>query len=170
MPTLTNPKHEAACHHVVNGLSNTAAYEAAGYQRSPAGASQLFARPEIKARIQELLAEKKGIIQELNDDIDNLPSELNRDWLVKTLMKNVKLAQQEGQISAANKGVEMLAELIGLSIKKPGAVSKQDDNVDDDGKAKPELDLDRMADGIGKLGEILERRDRKAAEAEDDNE
>lgn len=169
MPLLANTKHEAYCNHVANGLSQTSAYEAAGYQRSPTAASQLSARPEIQQRIAELTAEKQGIIQELSDDIDNLPSELSRDWLVKTLMKNVQIAQKAEQIAPANKAVEMLAELIGLSIKKPGAVAAKTDEPGND-DVKPAIDMDRMANGIGKLGEILDRKDKKTAtEAEQDD-
>lgn len=159
MPLLANAKHEQFCQHIVNGLSQTSAYEAAGYQRSPTGASQLAQRPEIQNRIQELTAEKKGIIQELGDDIDNLPSELNRDWLLRTLMKNVAIAQKAEQIAPANKAIEMIAELIGLSIKKPGSAGKPDETNDDG--SKPDINVDRMLDGMSKLGEVLARKEEK---------
>jgi hypothetical protein len=152
MPQLVNPKHEAFCKGIVDGLKVIDAYEIAGYTRSPSAASQLRARPEIGQRIQELLSEKQQARDDGSDDLDNLPSELNRDWLIRTLMKNVSLAQKAQQIAPANKAVEMLAELIGYSFKKPVAPPKEGD---EDKESEPGVDVEKMANAFEKLGQML---------------
>lgn len=154
MPMLANPKYESFAKGVADGLKTVDAYEIAGYTRSPSAASQLRAKPEVAQRIQELIQERQAERFEEGDDVDNLPSELNRDWLIKTLIKNVGLAQRAGQIAPANKAVEMLAELIGYSFKKPGGPSKEDspgsnrDNED-------EIDIDKMSNAFQRLAEVL---------------
>jgi hypothetical protein len=166
MPVLKNPKHEQFAKHIVNGLKQVDAYEAAGYPRSPSSASQLENKPEVQDRIQELVSEQQARAGEIEDDIDNLPDELTRDWLVKTLMKNVQLAQKVGQIAPANKAVEMLAELIGYSFKKPGAaLPKEGDEPGKDETA--DVNIDKMSDGMGKLGAILAEREQRASEAKE---
>ncbi len=157
MPVLSNPKHEAYCKAMADGLKMVDAYEMAGYARSPSAASQLNNRPEIQQRISEMISEKQSRSQEFDDDLDNLPPDLNREWLLKTLMKNVSIAQKAGQIAPANKAVEMLAELIGYSFKKPGNNPTAED---EEAKAKDKaqeagLDMDRISDGLAKLGSIM---------------
>lgn len=166
MPALKNPKHEKFASAIVDGMKQVDAYEVAGYPRSPSAASQLANKTEVQVRIQELVSEKQARATEIGDDLDNLPNELTREWLVTTLMKNVQLAQKVGQIAPANKAVEMLAELIGYSFKKPGgAVKPDDEKTADDGN----FDINKMSEGIGQLGNILAKRE-AAAKAEDEAE
>jgi len=161
MPVLANPKHERFAENIANGLKQVDAYETAGYPRSPSAASQLSKRPEVQQRVQELISEKQAMADEIGDDIDNLPNELSREWLIKTLMKNVTIAQRAEQIAPANKAVELLAELIGLSLKKPGAAAAAKSTDEDDDK-KPDLDLNKMSEGIGQLGQILAAKEARA--------
>lgn len=158
MPQLSNPKQEAFCVNMANGMRQGDAYECAGYSRSPSGASQLASNPHIAQRLQELISEKQDLATAEGDDFENLPSELNRDWLIKTLMKNVTIAQKAQQIAPANKAVEMLAEIIGFSIKK-GAANKDTGTSDSGGETEPGIDMNRMADNIGRLSEILDAKD-----------
>lgn len=162
MPQLSNPKHEAFCRALADGLKSVDAYEIAGYARSPSAASQLRAKPEIGQRVAELVQERQAAREEEADDIDNLPSELNKDWLLKTLMKNVEIAQRVGQIAPANKAVEMLAELIGYSLKKPTAPLKGDE--EDEEKAANDLDLDKMSNAFEKLAAALPPKPKDEAE------
>lgn len=157
MPVLANPKHEAFCKAIANGLKMVDAYEAAGYLRSPSAASQLNNRPEVQSRIAELISERQTRTSDFDDDIDNLPTELNREWLTKTLMKNVAIAQKAGQIAPANKAVEMLAELIGYSFKKPERNPTQDDeeNRKKEKTNDDDIDFARLAEGMANIGEHL---------------
>lgn len=152
MPILSNAKHETFANGVADGLKQIDAYERAGYPRSASAASQLFNKAEVQARIQEIISEKQHLADANGDDLDNLPSELNRDWLIRTLMKNVMLAQRAQQITPANKAVEMLAELIGYSFKRT-ITPKEADEAND---KKPDgLDMDQMAAGLAKIGSIM---------------
>lgn len=159
MPALKNPKHEKFAQAIVDGLKQGDAYEVAGYPRSPSAASQLANKSEVQVRVQELISEKQAHASEIGDDLDNLPGELTREWLVLTLMKNVQLAQKVGQIAPANKAVEMLAELIGYSFKKPGGAIKPDDEKPSDESG---FDMNKMSEGIGNLGEMLAKREAAA--------
>ena len=165
MPALSNSREEMFCQNLANGMSQTDAYEAGGYARNPSAASQRAALPHIQQRVAEIIAEKDLITDKLGDDIDNLPSELNMEWLLKTLMKNVQIAQKSEQISAANKAIEMIGSLIGYSIKNPTAGAAKEATKGEE--KTPEIDMDRMVDGMGKLGEILSRREDDKKKAED---
>jgi phage terminase small subunit len=57
MPVLTNPRQELFVLKLVEGKSQLAAYEAAGFTNCKRAASHLFRRPHIAARRTELLAE-----------------------------------------------------------------------------------------------------------------
>jgi phage terminase small subunit len=66
MPVLSNPQHETFVHGLADGLSRDAAYQAAGFGNSRANASRLAAKPEIKARLAEIMgaaAERVEITQ-----------------------------------------------------------------------------------------------------------
>jgi hypothetical protein len=59
MPVLNNARHEKFAQNVVNGMSASAAYKAAGYEAKDANVTgpRMFANVGIKARIEELKAE-----------------------------------------------------------------------------------------------------------------
>lgn len=157
MPVLANPKHEAFAKALADGLKMVDAYEMAGYTRSPSAASQLNNKPEVQQRISELISEKRARSEEFDDDLDNLPSELSREWLIKTLMKNVSIAQKNGQIAPSNKAVEMLAELIGYSFKKPAQNPTAEDEAakNNDKEHADNLDMDRIGNAMAQLGKLL---------------
>lgn len=61
MPVLSNPQHELFCQEKAKGATSIAAYMAAGYTSKNyasqgMAAKRLLARPEVRARIDELLA------------------------------------------------------------------------------------------------------------------
>lgn len=164
MPILSNPKHETFAAGLADGLKAIDAYERAGYPRSASAASQLKNQAAIEQRVQELIQAKNDIAAATADDMDNLPSELSRDWLVRTLMKNVALAQDARQITPANKAVEMLAQLIGYSFKTP-----QSNKDDDDSGAtkKPEdFNMDAFAAGLDKIGSLVANKEKEEEESE----
>jgi phage terminase small subunit len=65
MPALTNPKYERFAQLISEGKSGTEAYIAAGHEvsRKTAGvnASRLLKNPEVKARVEELVAQRAEI-------------------------------------------------------------------------------------------------------------
>ena len=59
MPALANTRHEMFCQNLAKGMSDTDAYERAGYVRDDGNACHLSQKPHIRARVQELM-EKAG--------------------------------------------------------------------------------------------------------------
>ena len=55
MPALANTRHEIFCQNLTKGMSEVAAYEAAGYARDLGNACHLAQKPHIRARVQELM-------------------------------------------------------------------------------------------------------------------
>ena len=55
MPALVNTRHELFCQNLTKGMSDVAAYEAAGYARDLGNACHLAQKPHIRARVQELM-------------------------------------------------------------------------------------------------------------------
>lgn len=148
---LANPKWEVFAQARADGMSQIDSYEHAGYPRSPSAASQLNNKVEILGRIQEIIAEKNEKRLTEEEGLDDLPAELTREWLIKTLMKNVGLAQRAGQIAPANKAVEMLAEMIGVSFKNKTAANSPDNSTE----TEENLDLSKAADAFSHLASIL---------------
>lgn len=58
MPQLPNPKHEMVAQSRAGGATVKQAYIDGGYKYQPATASKLCARPEIRARVQEIIDER----------------------------------------------------------------------------------------------------------------
>ena len=56
MPVLANARHESFSQNLTKGMSEVAAYEAAGYTRDLGNACHLAQKPHIRARVQELMA------------------------------------------------------------------------------------------------------------------
>lgn len=158
MPKLANAKWEAFAIGLADGLTVLDAYENAGYPRSQSSASALKAKPEISERVTEILKGRRDAsVREGEADLDTLPEELNKQWVIKTLMTNVGIAQTQGQISAANKAVELLAEFIGMRPKK-GAKPSDDD---DDKEQSKEVDLDSLTNAFEKLHDVLDEREKE---------
>jgi hypothetical protein len=59
MPALKDPGHEAFAQAVARGATRQAAHVQAGYEEDSRKATQLGARPTIKARVAEIEAELK---------------------------------------------------------------------------------------------------------------
>jgi phage terminase small subunit len=67
MPALANTRHELFAQELARGVEPAAAYQSAGYQPNPGKAAALQARPEIIARVSELIAQAaqaKGVTVE----------------------------------------------------------------------------------------------------------
>lgn len=160
MPKLTNVKWEQFAQNLAAGLTVMDAYENAGYPRSQSSASQLKARPEVIQRVNEILEDRQEAATRAGEDFTGIPAELNKEWVIRMLMKNVDIAQTQGQISAANKAVEILAEIIGVKSKKG---TKVDD--DDDSKPSP-VNVDKLTEAFSGLTDMLQARDEAVAAGE----
>ena len=180
MPALRNARQELFCRKMVEGMSKTAAYEAAGYPRSSGNASTLSRKEHIKARIAELFEEKRERDhQEAKDDVaaSTVPAfetdgkgnlspadyKLSEEWLVTKLMHNIELAQADGKFREANTGIMMLGDYFGGLFSPKNPKDNRDPNAngstpgqsgDPDKPEKPTL-----ADMMQRLAEISKEDD-----------
>lgn len=129
MPTLANPRHEAFAVNRAQGQNQHDAYLNAGFDGNPSAASQLANRPEVRSRIQELYAEKAQARRESDQEGDDSVQDLNKDWILKQLKQNISAAQSTGQISAANKSVELIMDLLGFTKKSKATPDEPDDSA-----------------------------------------
>jgi phage terminase small subunit len=142
---LTNRRHEVFCQFMASGETTQAqAYEMAGYSASAQNASTMMKRPEIKARVEELKAEKERKDMEfqialkkanLEPDAETKRQEIT-DWHVNhvrnMLAENARLAQVAGQFSAAKESIKLIGDTMdafesgskdGKKLEKPAAPS-----------------------------------------------
>lgn len=165
MPVLVNPKHEQFARNVANEMAIGEAYVAAGYPHSPASASQLHARTEIKARIAELREERamSFLDQAKNgDDADAGLGDIDTSapGLIRQLYVNMKKAQADGQIGHANKAVELIALLRGYLKKSDGDILEKD-KQEKEAKAStppaPKIAIADLKDALGAINGEVDR-------------
>lgn len=165
MPTLANPKHEQFARHVSNGMGITDAYVAAGYPRTPSSASQLHAKPEVRARIAELREEQarsfstpsangNGVDTGAPKDIDTTP-----EGLIRELFVNMRRAQADGQIGAANKAIELIAELRGYRKNSAGDMLEKanEQKTAQDAPPPARINISDLKDAIGTISSEVDR-------------
>lgn len=142
MPQLDNTRWEMFCIGLVSGKSKTQAYADAGFNPSTANASQLGKRPEILARVAELMEERTQFKATFVDNsslehlaaVDKAAQEGNvtREWVITELMDLVKEAKAAQQYSAAKSAIELLGKEIGMfqeKGKKPEDPGKTPENA-----------------------------------------
>lgn len=139
MPTLSNPRHEKFAKGLADGLKQKDAYIAAGYEGNESAASQIAARPEVVGRVQELIEERQAAIRNVSRDDDDSVSDLDKDWIMRMLKANVQASQNAGQFSAANKSIELIMDMLGLT-KKSKAPAPSDDDKKADQTSQPSND------------------------------
>lgn len=111
-------------------MTQALAYELAGYTPSSSNASVLAAKPEIKARIEELRAEKERRELEfrvrmheagLDENDPEAAKQVVIDWndnVVRALLKeNARLAQVAGQFQAAKESIKLIGDSLGTFEK-----------------------------------------------------
>lgn len=154
MPILANPRHEAFAAARANGLRVFDSYIAAGFEGNPTAASQIETRPEVRARVQELIQEK----QEKRRQVESASgagesiSDLDRAWVLRELKINVRKAQESGQVSAANKAIELLMDILDITPKKRVAAD-EDEAVKDVKKSNAPND-ERLHSVLDKLNQM----------------
>lgn len=167
MPALHNVKWEMFCRHLAMGKNLTQAYIAAGYENTTScgsAASILSKRPEIKARMQELIDERiaggsgtsptqVAAFKEVQQRaaIDGVIDPL---WVVEQLIENVKLSREAGQFAASNKALEMLGKEVGLFREENAKNNAKEKDTKDkaSSKAKDSISLDKVNQLLEKMG------------------
>mgnify|MGYP000875861298 CR=1 FL=1 len=120
MPVLNNARRERFCQYVAAGSTYVDAYKKAGYSGDTnAAPSGLAKQPEVRARIDELIAEHSNAMEQdrlMRERLREAKIEhevLDQKWLLLEAMKNLEMARKKGQTSAANQALKMIGELTG---------------------------------------------------------
>jgi phage terminase small subunit len=133
VPVLTNPRWEAAAQANASGKTIKDAYEGSGFKPNSAAATRFFQRPEIKARVAEIVAQRQKIeILAVQKAADRLG--LTKEWVLQRLMWNAErclrgapVLDKDGvhtgkfsgipQGSAANRALELCGRELGMFIQ-----------------------------------------------------
>lgn len=139
MPALANDRHEKAAQYRAKGLTQLESYELAGYSPNKGNAANLFAQPEVKARVEEIKAERQKLedrrrlayeeLQATQDGlgIDDSESEthgITREWIILQYKQVIQKAQEEGKHAAAASALREVTKLLGLDKPPPGDPNK----------------------------------------------
>ena len=109
MPELIDPRHERFCHEYIVARRGKKSAIAAGYPASSANkaATRLLARPEVKARIEELQA---AAIARANLSKDEVIEGLRKAAALLDANENAK----KGTAGASVRALELLGKEIGM--------------------------------------------------------
>lgn len=121
MPTLKNPRHERFSQNLASGYAQIDAYTMAGFARSHPNASNLAKRPEVQARVQELLslmqeAERAAQIEAAMQSTTEVV--LTRAKLLAMGMAAYEQAMRNDHESAAVSALRELGVLTGERIER----------------------------------------------------
>lgn len=155
MSALSNPRWEMFAIGLVSGKSQVRAYKDAGFQMGGASgnATTLAKRPEIQARVAELIEQKTAFKSQFvkTNDLDHEVAisraydeeTVSKGWVIRELMDNVKAAREASQFTASNQALKMLGDEIGMFKTK---------NTDDGNSEKPKDSPSPVSiDAINKL-------------------
>jgi len=118
MPKLANDRQERACQYRARGMTQADAYEKAGYARNNGNASELFRRPEILERVEEIKNElhdleerRRAAAADLNAETETEDG-INKEWIINRYKEIVEDFQLNKKSPAA--AVSALKELAKL--------------------------------------------------------
>lgn len=156
MPALRNPRHEAMALALAAGKAIIEAYTAAGYTaRSNSSASQIAARSDVKARVQEIVVQQHQREVKSNERAIERAA-IDKDWIVQRGKYIVELGIRGGRpivgkdgkptgefegkpnLNAAVKALALLAQMGGYLVQRhemggPGAFSRlTEDELDNE--------------------------------------
>jgi len=143
MPALSNPRWEIACQAMASGkMSQAEAYvSAAGgkIKKDKATAARFFNRPEIKTRVEELIADRHATDRQIAQRAA-AEAEIDRAWIMRNLRHNAlsamrgspmydrngaRLRDNEGNYRytkpdhmSANRALELMGREIGMFINR----------------------------------------------------
>ena len=159
MAALTNTKWELFALALSRGRSQKEAYEEAGFSGDSTGnQSTLAKRPEIRARVEELIQAREeaagrgmGPDSETQEALDHAArtGEISATWIILQLMENVAAARGALQFSAANKALELLGKEIGMFQDKPKDAQAADEQKKLEAQKRSAIiPLDKMNEAI----------------------
>lgn len=120
MPRLKNPRREAFAQAIARGFSYIEAQEVVGYAVDTGTASKLANRPEVQARVAELMARAAGAVT------------VTKAWVLEKLVENALGAMAEKARGPANRALELIGKEIGMfvdraEVGRPGDFDRMDD-------------------------------------------
>jgi hypothetical protein len=120
MPPLPNARHELFAQNLARGMTQEAAYEAAGYRRHAGHASALAAEDRVFARTAELQSctAERAVITAVR--------------LIELAEEARLLAMENNQASAAISAIKEMAALAGLRTEKPEPPKGMDEMSDEE--------------------------------------
>lgn len=106
MPVLKDARQEKFAQALAKGMTQVAAAVAAGYAANDATAARRANSPSVRARVAELQgrAAEKAV--------------LTKTAIIERLFRLADKAEAAGQISAANRAVELLGKEIGMFVDR----------------------------------------------------
>ena len=119
MPILDNAQHELFVQSLARkGSTQHQALIDAGYadtETSQSRGSQIWARPEVKARYAEIRKEmqSENAAQRV-EDAQPSPSTVTRDWMIAEYKKNIAAAREAGKPGDANRALDAIGRLLGF--------------------------------------------------------
>lgn len=171
MPALLNPKWETACQALARGETKADAYRSAGFKYIGATATKFFQRPNIAARVAEIVAEKAADAGKARE-MGVQKAGLTEQWIIERIMwlterslrgqpvldeNGVQTGKFSGKPDGATAArmLELASRIKGLLINRheigqPGDFERMDDQ---------DLDksLEKMARELGYSREDLRR-------------
>lgn len=158
MPALQNARHERFAQNLAKGMSQDAAYEAAGYKANRGNASTLASDQNVSKRVAELSERAADAVV------------LSKSWVIERLIQNVDRAMQVEEIkrgdegtgeykydgSVANKALELLGKEIGMFVDRKEIRTGALDDLDAEQRTRLRDAIDRELDarkgGTGSAG------------------
>jgi len=117
MSQLPNPRHELFSALLAEGKNAAEAHELAGYRRNRHNAWVLTQRENIKARVNELLAERQAQnAQATAKAVEELA--LTQEWVLAELKRNAEQAAKLKQYGPSNRALELLGKQLGMFIDR----------------------------------------------------
>src|SRR5215469_14491 len=117
MGLLTNARHERFAQEIVKGTPVRKAYMIAGYPANRGNASRLRLHQGIKARIDELRAQKTAAV-ELGQLAAAEQAGLSHLWVLRSLRRNCVLAARRGDMAASTRAAELIGKHIGMFVDR----------------------------------------------------
>jgi phage terminase small subunit len=106
MPALENQRHEKFAQALAQGMSAAEAYVSAGYAANDGNAIRLKGNERVQARVRELLDRAATNVS------------LSREWVLEQLIDNARRAKENGDISPANRALELLGKELGMFVDR----------------------------------------------------
>jgi len=122
VPPLENHRWEIACQTLASGkVSQAEAYVAASngrIKKDKAVASRFFSRPEIKARVEEIVAERHALDRQVARKAAE-EAEVDRAWIMRHLRHNALAAMRGEPLYGRDGKVQRDAETGAVRYTKP---------------------------------------------------